>query len=128
MGSVVLLTFFISFLAGGYPAFFMSGFKPLNALKNKFSTGSSKGIRSGLVVFQFAISATLIIGTLVVGKQMQYIQNKDLGYDRKQLIVIREAGLLGNNFNAFRDELKKDSRVKIFRLRHLYLQGHRTTT
>jgi len=112
LGSVVLLTFFISFLAGGYPAFFMSGFKPLNALKNKFSTGSSKGIRSGLVVFQFAISATLIIGTLVVGKQMQYIQNKDLGYDRKQLIVIREAGLLGNNFNAFRDELKKDSRVK----------------
>ncbi|MCA0364413.1 MAG: ABC transporter permease [Bacteroidetes bacterium] len=111
IGTMMLLTFIISLLAGAYPAFFMSGFKPLHALKNKFSTGSSKGIRSGLVVFQFAISATLIIGTLVVGKQMQYIHNKDIGYDRKQLIVIREAGVLGNNFQAFKDELKKDSRV-----------------
>ena len=110
--AVAVLTIIISFIAGAYPAFFMSGFKPLQALKNRFSTGNTKGIRSGLVVFQFAISASLIVGTLVVGQQMQYIQNKDLGYDRKQLIVIREAGLLGNNFQAFRDELKKDIRVK----------------
>ena len=109
---MVLLTLIISIFAGAYPAFFMSGFKPLQALKNRFSTGNTKGIRSGLVVFQFAISATLIIGTLVVGQQMQYIKNKDIGYDRKQLIVIRHAGLLGKNLEAFRAELKKDSRVK----------------
>jgi putative ABC transport system permease protein len=112
LSSVVILTFFISFIAGAYPAFYMSGFKPLHALKNRFTSGSSKSIRSGLVVFQFAVSATLIIGTLVVGKQMQYIQNKDIGYDRKQLIVIRQAGLLGNNLEAFRNEIRKDSRVK----------------
>jgi putative ABC transport system permease protein len=112
LSSVVILTFFISFIAGAYPSFYMSGFKPLHALKNRFTSGSSKSIRSGLVVFQFAISATLIMGTLVVGKQMQYIQNKDIGYDRKQLIVIRQAGLLGNNLEAFRNEIKKDSRVK----------------
>jgi putative ABC transport system permease protein len=109
---LVLLTLIISVFAGAYPAFFMSGFKPLQALKNRFSTGNTKGIRSGLVVFQFAISATLIIGTLVVGKQMQFIKNKDIGYDRKHLIVIRQAGLLGKNFEAFRAELKKDSRIK----------------
>jgi putative ABC transport system permease protein len=112
LGVILLLTFIISMIAGAYPAFFMSGFKPLQALKNRFSTGNTKGIRSGLVVFQFAISATLIIGTLVVGQQMQYIKNKDIGYDRKQLIVIRQAGLLGKSFEAFRDELKKDIRVK----------------
>ena len=112
LSSILVLTFMISFIAGAYPAFFMSGFKPLQALKNRFTSGSSKGIRSGLVVFQFAVSAVLIIGTLVVGQQMQYIQNKDLGYDRNQLIVIREAGLLGNNLEAFRNDLKNDSRVK----------------
>jgi putative ABC transport system permease protein len=109
---ILLLTFLISIIAGAYPAFFMSGFKPLQALKNRFSTGNTKGIRSGLVIFQFAISSTLIMGTLVVGQQMQYIKNKDIGYDRKQLIVIRQAGLLGNNLESFRNELKKDSRIK----------------
>lgn len=90
----------------------MSSFKPLQALKNRFAGGSSKGVRSGLVVFQFVISATLIICTLVVSQQMHFIQNKDIGYDRNQLIVIREAGHLKDNFEAFRDEIKKDSRVK----------------
>lgn len=109
---ILILTVIISLLAGAYPAFFMSSFKPLQALKNRFAGGSSKGVRSGLVVFQFVISATLIICTLVVSQQMHFIQNKDIGYDRNQLIVIREAGHLKDNFEAFRDEIKKDSRVK----------------
>ena len=105
------LTLVISFLAGGYPAFFMSNFKPLQALKNKFSSGNSKGVRSGLVVFQFAISVCLIIGTLVVSQQMNYIQNKDVGYDKEGLIVIRDAGIIGNSLHAFKESLENDPRV-----------------
>lgn len=83
---------------------------------NLSTAGASKrakeiGIRSGLVVFQFALSTCLIIGTLVVSQQMHYIQNKDIGYDREELIVIRDAGLLGDKLNAFKTELQKDSRI-----------------
>ena len=109
--SLVGMTLLTSILAGGYPAFFMSGFKPIEALRTRFSSGNSKGIRSGLVVFQFTISIGLIIATLVVGQQMDYIQNKDVGYDRDELIVIRDAGFLGNNLSAYSEELSKDPRI-----------------
>ncbi|RFN60290.1 ABC transporter permease [Marixanthomonas ophiurae] len=102
----------ISFLAGGYPAFFLSSFKPIAALKSKFSgAGNSKGVRSGLVVFQFVISAGLILATLVVYQQMEFIQNKKLGYDKDQLLVLRESYLLGQNEAAFKNELLNDPRV-----------------
>lgn len=110
--SLLVLTFLISILAGGYPAFFLSSFKPIAALKNKFLGGNNnKGIRSGLVIFQFVISAGLILATLVVNQQMNYIQNKDIGYDRDQLLVLREAYLLGDDRDAFKNELLKNPKV-----------------
>lgn len=110
--SLVFLTFFISILAGGYPAFFLSSFKPIAALKNKFLGGNNnKGVRSSLVVFQFVVSAGLILATLVVNQQMQYIQDKDIGYERDQLLVLREAYLLGNERDAFKNELLKNPKV-----------------
>ncbi len=106
------LIFLITILAGSYPAFYLSSFNPLNALKSKFSgNGKGSGIRSGLVVFQFVISAGLILATLVVREQMNYIQNKDLGYEKDQLLVIKDTYLLENNEDNFIQEIENDPRV-----------------
>lgn len=111
--SLLGLILLITFLAGGYPAFYLSSFNPLNALKSKFSgSGKNSGIRGGLVVFQFVISAGLILATLVVKEQMNYIQNKDIGYKKDQLLVVRNTYLLGNNEDNFIQEVKNDPRVE----------------
>ncbi|MAM19811.1 MAG: ABC transporter permease [Christiangramia sp.] len=107
------LILLITVLAGGYPAFYLSSFNPLNALKSKFSgSGKNSGIRGGLVVFQFVISAGLILSTLVVKEQMSYIQNKDIGYEKDQLLVVRNTYMLGNNEDGFIQEIKNDPRVE----------------
>ena len=109
---LLLLGIFISFLAGSYPAFFLSSFPPIAALKNKFrNTNSSKNLRSGLVVFQFVISVGLIIATLVVDQQMSFIQNKEIGYKKDQMLVLRNSWMLGNNETVFKEQLLKDPKV-----------------
>lgn len=103
----------IALLAGSYPAFFLSSIKPISALKNKLAQGGkTKGIRSGLVVFQFVISAGLILAILIVNQQMTFIQNKEVGYDRSHLLILRESRLLGKNENAFLNQLKNDPRIE----------------
>ena len=102
----------ISLLAGGYPALFLSSFKPISALKSKFlGFGNSQGVRSGLVVFQFVISAGLILAVLVVNQQMDFIQHKNLGYDRNQILVLKDSYRLGNSNETLKDELLKDPKV-----------------
>lgn len=113
MVSILLLGILISLLAGSYPAFFLSSIKPISALKNKISNGGrTRGIRSALVVFQFVISAGLILAIIIVTQQMSYIQNKEIGYNRSQLLVLRDLGLLGNNENAFRNQISNDPRIE----------------
>ena len=113
ISSIICLVVITGIIAGSYPAFYLTAFKPVDTLRGKLKAGTkSKGIRQILVTFQFTMSTGLIICTLLMYKQMQYIQNKDLGFDKSNLIVLINAGSLGTNKNAFKEELLKMPEVE----------------
>ena len=102
-------------LAGIYPAFFLSSFNTIKVLKGSSLTERSQRypLRSSLIVFQFVVSIALIIATIIVSQQLSYMQNKKLGYDKDQLLFLPDARLLGNNQEAFRQQVMQDSRVAL---------------
>jgi putative ABC transport system permease protein len=106
IAGLVVLTLFVGVLSGSYPAFYLSAFQPVSVLKGTHSNSGKRSVfRNVLVVFQFSASVFLIAGTIIVFRQLQYIQQKDVGYSREQLLIINNIDKIGNRAEALKTSL-----------------------
>jgi putative ABC transport system permease protein len=103
---IVLLPLVVGFLAGLYPAFYLTSFRPAQVLKGKMISGlRTSNLRNVLVVFQFTISIALMVATMIVFDQLKYFQSASLGFNQENLLIVNHGEKLGNQLQSFRDEL-----------------------
>ena len=102
----------VGIVAGSYPAFYLSSFRPIDALKSDVKKRGRKSIlRNGLVVFQFTVSIVLFIGTFIIYAQLNYVRTKDLGFDKEETVVINRTDDLSDQIQSFEHELKGNNDI-----------------
>jgi putative ABC transport system permease protein len=111
--SLLLVILAMGLLAGSYPAFFLSSFSSIEALKQRpCSRGRGAAIRKGLIIFQFAISVGLLTCTLVASRQLRHIQKMDIGLDREHIVILQNNPGLRMNFDSFRNDLLREASIR----------------
>jgi putative ABC transport system permease protein len=112
--SVTGLTLFTGFLAGLYPAFYLSSFRPVSVLKGRLLNNfSAVFIRKGLIVFQFTISIILVAGAIIIARQLNFLDNRDLGFNKSQQVILPlQSPVAAANYQALKNELVKDPAIR----------------